>query len=500
MTFKLLTLCVTLLPFGGCLMGGPSYFPAAPLSATVDASNRAIDVYDTDRDGTGDYSELRSADGRVRLLRFASAGETQEVAFPPQAGEGRQVPQLALVLDSVPFNLVQAAYTSGRFRLFHPPTRIISPFPVMTDICLDEFFRTSPAPGMETEYYDGTETTDGWELYDVQANSPWLASVDWHLPYSRHNQVYMSPRNGFAAELSRIERALADAPGHRLVAYCVGTSAIGFRQSQRGHEWALEQVDRFCHMLVHRMHGDIEITLLSDHGHNLVASRSIGLRERIKDLGYRLARELNDDNDVIVLDFGLVNCAGLHTRQPVKLASELVQEEGVELALYRDSDDGVMVASRDGLARVQRCAEGWRYDCEYGDPLQLVDVVAGLRDSGDVSDDGCIDDAALFAATISHVYPDPLDRCWHAFHGLIAHAPDVYLSLSDGWHWGSPFLDHSVKVAATHGNLNAPSSTGFVMTTAGDLPRTVRMRDLASDLAGIGVSLQDGQLVARSAD
>ena len=102
---------------------------------------------------------------------------------------------------------------------------------------------------------------------------------------------------------------------------------------------------------------------------------------------------------------------------------------------------------------------------------------------------GCIDDDALFAATVDHRYPDPLERCWRALHDEVEFTPDVLLSLSDGWHWGSPFLDQNVTVAATHGNLNRRASTGFVMSTVGQLPDALRMRDVAEELANVGVIL-----------
>jgi hypothetical protein len=167
--------------------------------------------------------------------------------------------------------------------------------------------------------------------------------------------------------------------------------------------------------------------------------------------------------------------------------------------MYAAGDD-VVVVSANGRARIGRCGAGWRYSADFGDPLQLRDVIAELRAHAAVSADGCIDAAALFAATVEHVYPDPLDRCWGAFHGLMAYPPDVLLSLADGWHWGSPFIDEHVTVRGAHGSLNRAGSVGFIMSTQGELPAAQRMRDVPANLERIGVTLRDRLHAAPAAD
>jgi len=289
------------------------------------------------------------------------------------------------------------------------------------------------------------------------------------------------------------------APDGALLAYTVGPSALGFSEGRAGHLFGLASIDRFCQMLMRRYRGRIAITLLSDHGHVLGPNQMLPLRRTLSMLGYRVAKRLRSPEDVIVPEFGLISCAGIYTLAPSRVAGDIVRADGVELAMYRDGD-GVVVRSRDGRARITRGDDGYRYAPSFGDPLELQPIIARLEADGHVSAGGCIDDAALFAATTDHRYPDPLDRCWRAFHGLMTYPPDVLISLQPDWHWGSPFIDQHFDVEGIHGCLNRVGTLGFVMSTEGDLPPALRMRDVAAALAQIGVTEPAQRRAAAEAD
>jgi len=130
--------------------------------------------------------------------------------------------------------------------------------------------------------------------------------------------------------------------------------------------------------------------------------------------------------------------------------------------------------------------KGYKYDTQHGDPLKLASVLEDLQQHGLVDAKGFIDDDAFFRATVEHPYPDSLRRLHRAFHGLVEHTPDVLVSLSDGWCWGSPFMARFLTVSATHGALSRSSSTGFVMSTAAPLPDALRMEDVADALRRAG--------------
>jgi hypothetical protein len=236
----------------------------------------------------------------------------------------------------------------------------------------------------------------------------------------------------------------------------------------------------------------VQITLMSDHGHCLLPSKRIPLSDLLKKFGYRVTSRLRGPADVVVPEFGVVNYAGVYTQSPDSVARDMVGVDGIELTTFLDKDDAVVVRGKSGLALIRRSAAGggYRYDCEYGDPLLLLPVIDVFRQRGEVGPDGSIADNVLFEATKDHLYPDALHRLWRAFHGLMIHPPDVMASVQDGWHCGSELMTKLVDVSAAHGSLNADSSGGFVMTTNGPLPEVIRMEALRAELVRLGVEFR----------
>jgi hypothetical protein len=112
-----------------------------------------------------------------------------------------------------------------------------------------------------------------------------------------------------------------------------------------------------------------------------------------------------------------------------------------------------------------------------------------LGEAGKVNSDGCVRDEVLMQATIDHVYPDAVDRLWRGLNEQFQHKPDVLISVADGVHTGSAFQSRMITLRAAHGNLRPLSTYGFAISTAGELPAVLRMRDLAPALESRGVNV-----------
>lgn len=543
------TLCVGLPSLVGllslaCAGPAPRLFPAEPV-ARRDLSTAGVELqYDTDNDGTADFAERLSPEGRIVALRYDAAntdGATNGNIVDLDALKADDCRELLIIVDSVPFDLVEAARDAGRFRLFYPPGRIISPFPVMTDLCLSEFFAASPCPGVESKYFDGQGLTDGYGTYMGHTNRPWLRFVDYHLDHRLHGAAYLRPVAWLDHELRRIQELFRESTPRTFAAYAVSTSGIGMRRGREGHVAGLARLDRFCQFMVHETHGRVRITLMSDHGHNLARTRRVDLTRWLEQKGFRPADSLRQPGDVVIPEFGLVSCAAVHTREPEKVAAAAVGLEGVDLTVYRErgahydeerpqSDSGtgvppvippaeppchtspgepresapsagrlaesIVILGADGRATLERRGDAYRYIAEIGDPLKLDPILERLRSDGRVDADGFVADSVWFDATADHVYPDAAHRLWRAFHGLVGQTPDVLVSLKDGYHHGSPFMSAILAPAAVHGNLLTSGSSGFVMTTAGPLPLVLRMEDARAALAAIGVSAENRDVLS----
>jgi len=488
-----------LLLAGACIAGcatSPARFPAPLVVRTEDAE--VVLAYDTNNDRRVDYWQYQGADGRKHAQAYADdptgPGARIELDQVPAA----DCPHLLLVLDGVPFDVVADMYRDGHFRLFYPPVRVVCCFPSMTDLALNELFHAGPGLGYQALYYDraAERLSDGHATYLRGDNSPWLAHVHYRCSLAWDMLVYLDPQTVFHHELTQIARRFAEFERGLVRTYSVGTAGLGTRGGRAAIEKYLADVDRFCEQLVYERRGAIKITLTADHGHNLTTNRRVDFDQVLRAGGYRPARRLASPRDVVTISYGLVTYAEFHTRDPAGVARCLLDQPDVEFACFPDGDQ-VVVLNRNGQARIRRTATGYTYDCQAGDPLGLAAVIEELRQAGKVAADGTIDEAALFALTVTggaspdssagqldtavdaSSYPDPLRRIWSAFHGLVRNPPDVIVNLRDGACHGSGFFHAMIRqVSSTHGSLNRRNSLTFALTMVGRLPPALRTDEL----------------------
>lgn len=476
----------------GCADPAPEMMPAAPIRVDRAINGAEERAYDSKGDGKADYFERLGQNGRVVLLRFDLDGDEKiDLEVDPTVAQldSSSSPdrQLLVILDSIPYGMVHDLYEQGRFRLFYPPSRTIPPFPVMTDLALAEFFGTSPSPGVEAQFSDQARLTDGFSTYTHERNANWLPKVDYHMPFLVHSVAYLWPYTWFDHEMGNIQRMFFKGNSRLLIGYSVSPSCLGSFYGGNGHLGGLIRLDRFCQKVMQHFRGRVQITLMSDHGHKMVRSRRIPLRDILRNMGYHVVRSVRGPQDVAVPEFGMVNCASVYTHSASSVARDIVGVEGVDQTAYLADTGEVVVSSPNGRARITSDANGYRYDCEYGDPLEMLPVIEGLRAKGAVDPNGFVDDRALFEATVDHTYPDAIHRLWRSFHGLVENQPDVLVSVKDGWHCGSSTLAIFLQMAATHGNLRHDSSGGFVMSTLGRVPPVLRIADLHAELVKLGV-------------
>jgi len=481
----------------GC--GGPLRFPSAPL-AEKETGAGLVQAYDTNGDKRADCFLTRDAEGREFRIGYDTTGDGAADAFVNlddiPFDDCRHV---VIVLDGVPYDLVQEFRAKGRLRLFYPPARVISTYPAMTDLALAEVF-VSPKPlGFESLYYDHRANRLGGGTSDYLSlkNEAWAHVVDYRAGTILDPIAYLYPNHVFDRELDDFTNLLARRDRRHVIGYFVSTAGLATRDGARGIEKALDAVDRLSHQLVTESRGLVKITLISDHGHTLKRCERIDFRKFLGDRGWRITDRLNGPRDVAPVEFGLITYASFAARDRPGLAADLLQHDGVRLTFYQDAAT-IVVRTRDGEARIERRDDRYRYRASAGDPstmlrvalskskgdpLQLAPILERLKAEGKVDADGFVADRDLFLATADHRYPDPLDRLWRAFTGMVENVPDVIADLSDGYYAGAAtraaWFD---SAASTHGDLERMSSTTFIMSTVGPLSGPLRSRDIPQSL------------------
>ena len=409
--------------------------------------------------------------------------------------------RLLLCLDGVPHKLIEVAQGRGLFANFNRPTRLLSPFPTMTNVALSAMFIASPPAGYESLYFDrnARQLRGGIRKYVGRRTpdkipSSYMDELDYQEPLPFEFLIYVAPETVWRSDMQRFrERFRAAPPNRDYFAFLKATDGLLHSQGPERLAIALESLDGILTEIRQICGSETEILLFSDHGMNLRENRRAHLATHLQSCGYKLSSNLSTGGgrSVSIPAFGLCSyaaayCAGEDLIPTV--AESLIDEPGVDFTVYQDGSDVVLHGSR-GTARIERRGTNgnhlYRYVATSGDPLSLQPLVNSLRADGRLDDDGFADDATWFEKTNSHEYPDPLSNIYSSLRrARVKHTADILISLRDGYYYGwSPF-GRMIRLAATHGNALSPSSNAFMMSTHREFAECVRADDARVLLRG----------------
>jgi hypothetical protein len=378
------------------------------------------------------------------------------------AGESRPR-RLLLCLDGVPHTLVEVARQRGLFDAFKTPSRLLSPFPTMTNVALSAMFGATPPSGYESLYFDRSarELRGGIRKYVGRRTpdkipSSYMDDLDYQEPLPFEFLIYVAPERVWRADMQRFRERFRDAPQTRdYFAFLKATDGLLHSQGPARLAVALESLDKILKEIRGYCGEETEIVMFSDHGMNLEENQRVPLASALRSRGFK----------VVIPAFGLCRYVAVYCDEEVipEVARASVEVSGVDFAVYKDRSE-VVVESERGRARIQRQGESYTYLQETGDPLALGSLEHEFKP-----------DKIWFEETAAHKYPDAVANVYKSIYtARVQHTADVLISLKDGYYYGwSPF-GKFVRLAATHGNALQASSNAFLMSTHRQFPAFVR--------------------------
>jgi hypothetical protein len=239
----------------------------------------------------------------------------------------------------------------------------------------------------------------------------------------------------------------------------------------------LDGAARLCLQLLYERHGAIELSLMADHGHNLMDSQNIHIDELMKSAGFHPAAKLAKPNDVVLEMNGLVTYAAVWTTQPAKVSAALLKHPGINMTMFMRGED-VVVRDPEGEALIQCKGDKLRYSPHDRDVLSYKSVLDTLKSQGKLDADGFAARDDWFAATADHEYPDAPPRLWDAFHRLVVNPPTVMFTTRNGYMAGLESFERFIKMKSTHGSLDQINSATFVMTMGDAKLSTMLSKDV----------------------
>lgn len=442
----------------------------------------ALRSYDGNKDGKADFFLLTGTEGRVDRLAY----DLDHDGKPDRIVDLKSIPdarrrQVVIILDGFSHDVVADVYKSGRLRVFHPPSRVVVPYPVMTDLCLADALASAPCRAFQSRYYDHKINAPGGGVMDYLrgVNEPYTNLLTYRAAKRVDGMAYFRGETAFVRELNAVKKLLDKRKSKETVAYLVTSAAVSTQTGRAGQVRSLEKLDRLIAELLWETQGMVDFTLLSDHGHSYRDVHLVDLKSELQAKGWRRTKRLKEPKDVNFIELGMVTIASVSTLSPKALAVDLVDCSGVDLASCISRDD-VIVYGRDGGKAVIRCIDGrYAYVPQQGDPLQLNDILKGLTD--DVNNTYDADE--LLHATLDHIYPAPLQRIWRAHFGIVENPPDVIASLDDDVCFGLNWFAELVDLRSTHGNLKKRNSVTFIMSSKAPLPAVLRSREIPAAMS-----------------
>ena len=418
-------------------------------------------------------------------------------------GPGKTRPRrLLLCLDGVPHEVIETARQRGLFDSFGAPSRLLSPFPTMTNVALSAMLGATAPLGYESLYFDkgarelrgGVRKYIGWRTPD-KIPSSYMDELDYQEPLAFEFLVYVAPEKVWRTDMRRFRERFRAAPQTRdYFAFLKGTDGLLHIRGPERLAVALESLDKILSEIQTTCGRETEIVLFSDHGMNLRENRRISLTTHLRDRGFNVSGSFSERsrNSLAIPAFGLCGYAAIYCGDEESVpdvANALVELEGVDFSIYRDGTEVIAVTGANGVARIERKQTNgdtsYRYLISDGDPLQLRSTLERLTQTGKLDDEGFASDSVWLEITAHHIYPDPLANLFNSLHTQrVRHTADVLVSLRDGYYYGwSPFARFT-RLAATHGNALRPSSNAFLMSTHRSLPPFIRADDAQPLLKG----------------
>ncbi|HOF18171.1 MAG TPA: hypothetical protein PK082_04620, partial [Phycisphaerae bacterium] len=235
----------------------PVNFPVCS-EAQAAAKAGAVAAYDGNHDGKVDFFLFAAADGRIETIGYDRDGDgAVDERISLDAIPLATARHVVLLLDGYGYDVVKAYRDAGGLRLFHAPSRVIAPYPTLTDLCLEDALGYIPCRAFEAEYYDRRSNRlagGNWD-YLTGANEPYNRLLDYRAAAIWDAIGYLYPREVFGKELNDAKRKFDRAQGREFLAYFVSSAGISTAYGAAGQRQSLAQLERLILQVLYESRG-----------------------------------------------------------------------------------------------------------------------------------------------------------------------------------------------------------------------------------------------------
>ncbi|GAB1344859.1 hypothetical protein [Gemmatimonas sp.] len=399
--------------------------------------------------------------------------------------------RMVLALDGVDYRDVLDARQRGRFAAFHPPARLVSTFPSISDIAWHAILGVQPPAGYQRVYYSTRQKAVLGDALSSIRPIEYEERMDYAFDTKFHHLgAYLMSWPVARREVDAdVEHVLRTRNRETVYLYNVGPDAL---QHTRGDvarylDHLSERLDTLQARYGRRTGRTLEMVLLSDHGHNRARDAAfIPISESLAAHGFEVARKLAAPNHVAFSVDGVTTGFGVFCDPDSveRVAALLTAVEGVELVTARVGNTRFRIQARalDGSVQLAhldwrpatpahgnaaQVAARFRYETERGDPLVALPIIERMREAGALDAEGFASEEAWAAHSSMAKYPAAVVRIVHGHVHATRNPAPILVSVLDSHRVGLGMVSVANRLrplGGTHGALGETNALGVVLS------------------------------------
>ncbi len=362
---------------------------------------------------------------------------------------------------------------------YFPASRLVSTFPSTSDVAWTDIFGDRPLPGYQRTYFSVAANSQ-IVINGITTTMEHESQMHWQLENNLMRTMgYVYPVHTLEYEIHETIRNFwndTDNDG----SYYVYIRATDDAQHLNRNIFAMlsmldDQLQTMRARYQKQEGRDLQILILSDHGHNHAGSfKRVEVRSFLEKAGYRINESIENPKDVVLPTTGIEDWVEIHNAPAATetLVPLLAHLEGVDLVTGRDPDqpNRFLVMNAKG----ERADIDWnpandtyRYSTETGDPLGYRPVVEALARQHLLAAGGFATADGWMTATMTNHYPLALERIVRGLTRVTLNPATILISLDNGYAHSGWLMQKGADLStfsSTHGALDNLNSDGIVLS------------------------------------
>jgi hypothetical protein len=385
---------------------------------------------------------------------------------------------------------------------YFPAGRMVSTFPSTSDVAWTDIYGDRPLPGYQRTYFSAAANSQ-IVINGITTTMQHEAQMDWELENNvLRTMGYVYPVHTFELETREMIKNFWDATGNNGSYYVYIRATDDAQHLDRDIFAMLGMLNERLQEMRARYQAqegrDLQILILSDHGHNHAGSvERVQVESLLEKAGYHITESIEHPKDVVLPTTGIESWVEIHNApaETETLVQLLTQLKGADIVTARDPDQPhrfIVMNSQGERAIIEwnPTKNTYRYSPGQGDPLNYRPVAGALAQKKLLDADGFAPADVWMAATLTNRYPLALERIARGLTQVTLNPATILISLNNDYVHCGWLIEKGADLStfsSTHGALDDLNSDGIVLSNFAPTPDTSsgRVAGLFHDFPGL---------------